>query len=210
MNKRLFLIALSAILIALLCTPVAAETDNKGVIIYYTPYKTTRENYTQCAITDTYVYFTFGYDSIIDAYDHNGEFQFTLLFPDRNNGQLISKCEGDKLLVLTKSREYYYELDGDRVLTLIIAPNEATVDKFDNEITAWASKKQIYTRNENGQWEVYMQTPKSMKKYIDLIAVAPEYHGYLVWGQIICFLILFFFIWYNLIRKRKKAKPELP
>lgn len=209
LSWRFIRITLSAILIVLLCIPVAAETDNKGVIIHYTPYKTKRENYTQCAITDSYVYFTFGHESIIEVYDHNGEFQYCLVFPDRQNGQLLSICEGNRLLVLTKLRDYYYELEDDQVLTLINDPDDATVDKFDSKTTAWANKNYVYTQNENGQWEEFMPTPELVKKHIDLITVAPEYQAYLAWAKVICFLILFSFVWYLSIRKRKQSNPTV-
>ena len=176
-----------------------------GVIISYTPDAETNRTYTQCDATDSLVYFTFGYDDIIDVYNYNGDFQFCLIFTSkRANGRLVAKCEGNKLLVITKNDEYY-EFEGDSLINQISNYHGERQESFMDEIRFWADRKCIYTRDENGNWEVFLPTPDLAQKHIPLIPVSPENQIILNWIKIICFIILFVFVGYFIIVKRTKG-----
>lgn len=184
-NARLTFCVLFVILFACSFTlNVSASTNHTeenqvfdGVAVDYSPDTTTSRKYTQCDATDSLVFFTFGYDDIIDAYDYNGNFQFSLSFlnPEHEKGILISKCEEDRLVVITKN-DVLYEINADKVLSYTSDFDKGIKDSFD-EVHYWANKKNIYFRNSEGDWEILMKTPSLAQKHIYAISVAPEYHN---------------------------------
>ena len=58
--------------------------------------------YSRCDATNDLIFFAYG-SSFVDAYDTEGEFQFTLYFKDKQNGGFVIRCEDQKLYVSTKS-----------------------------------------------------------------------------------------------------------
>lgn len=115
-----------------------------------------------------------------------------------------AKCEGNKLLVITKNDEYY-EFEGDSLINQIINYRGERQESFLNEIRFWADRKCIYTRDKNGNWEVFLPTPDLAQKHIPLIPVSPENQIILNWIRIICFIILFVFVGYIIIVKRTRS-----
>ena len=174
-----------------------------GVIVSYTPDAKSDRTYTQCDATDSLLFFTFGYDDIIDVYSYNGDFQFSLVFTSKqDNGLLVTKCEGNKLLVITKDDEYY-EFEADALINHVIHYSGERKETFLDEIRFWADRNSIYARGNNGNWEIFLPTPDLVQKHIPLISVSPENQAILKWIKIVCFVILIVFVWYIIKLKRK-------
>lgn len=64
-------------------------------------------NYSQIDATDQLIYFAYSRSSCVDAYNHQGEFQYAFLFPVRQNGSVQIKCVDQYLYVSDKYNNVY-------------------------------------------------------------------------------------------------------
>ena len=61
-------------------------------------------SYSGCDATNDLIFFAYSeHASFVDAYDHSGNFQFTLFFEDKQNGVLDIRCTQQLLYVSTKA-----------------------------------------------------------------------------------------------------------
>ena len=73
-----------------------------------------RVPYDECDSTDAYVFYLYGNTGcMVDAYNLDGEFQFTLFFTDSQNGVMHIRCENNLLYVSTK-KDSVFIFDGDQ------------------------------------------------------------------------------------------------
>lgn len=79
--------------------------NNTWAICYQQGVRTS--DYIQCDATSEYLYFTYMEHNCVDVYDMNGEFLYSFLFPDRQNGVIYIRCEDDHVYISTKSKILY-------------------------------------------------------------------------------------------------------
>lgn len=64
-------------------------------------------NFYHCCGTDDLVYFSYFSENCVDAYDYNGEFQYTIQFQNMTNGGVLMECRDDLLVVRVQDGTTY-------------------------------------------------------------------------------------------------------
>lgn len=109
--------------------------------------------YSYHAISNAYVFFSYGEGSLVDAYDHNGIYQYTIIVPDSQNGSVSIRCDGDLLYVSSKQDLTYIFNGKEQIDCLTYEESElAGYDWrwFDNQPGLEKDKDYIYLKDENG------------------------------------------------------------
>ena len=113
----------------------ASSIPDSYTIGYQQGDRTTR--YTDSDCTDEYLYFAYGgqWSSLVDVYDHSGNFLYTLFFTDRDNGRLQIGCLDGFLCVMVKSGTVFV-FDGEKEVNRFTHDQAAT----QGLTAAWFSK----------------------------------------------------------------------
>jgi len=123
--------------------------------------------FSDCDATYDLIFFAYtDHSSFVDAYDHNGNFQFALFFEDKQNGVLDIRCTEDLLYVSTKSQSVFV-FDRDKEV-LKMTYDEARQNGFTD---AWFSevnpnfrldKEQAYIVDGQGKQVTFFQLAKTV------------------------------------------------
>ena len=109
--------------------------------------------YSYHAINNTYVFFSYSKGSLVDAYDHKGIYQFTIILPDSQNGVVSIRCDGNLLYVSSK-QDVVYVFEGKEQVDYFTDDEAELVGYdwrwFDNQPGLEKDKDYIYLRDENG------------------------------------------------------------
>lgn len=82
-----------------------AKENNTWVVCYRQGKRTTR--FFQYDATSEYMYFSYSKECCVDVYDLHGNFLYSFLFPDRQNGGVCVRCEEDQVYISTKDNIIY-------------------------------------------------------------------------------------------------------
>lgn len=133
--------------------------------------------YFSCAVTDVYVFFGYGDNGIIDAYDHKGNFTFSLRYTGSTKNRYMSIRAKENLLYVSSHSGTLYVFNGQQ-LEKTMSYDEAEQNGYDiswfNEGIARADKEYVYYLDEQGEWVQLMETPKEVSNRMPTIEISKE------------------------------------
>ena len=120
--------------------------------------------------TDNFIFFSYSEYSCVDVYNMDGIFQFTLIFPNKQNGGVNVRCIGNNVYISTKDSEVYV-FDGTQEIAHL-SRDEAVSNGYDS---SWFRNKDgcmavdsewISIFDTNGTIIIRIQTPTIIKQTI--------------------------------------------
>lgn len=82
-----------------------ANENNTWVVCYQQGKRTS--SFFQYDATTECIYFSYSKHSCVDVYDMNGSFLYSFIFPDKQNGGICVRCEGNQVYISTKDNDLY-------------------------------------------------------------------------------------------------------
>lgn len=163
-----------------------------------------RSVYSKCDATNDLIFFAYG-SSFVDAYDTEGEFQFTLYFKDKQNGGFHIRCEDQKLYVSTKGHTVFI-FDRDREVSRMNL-EEARENGFSY---VWFDEKKPNFRIDNDF--AYMVDPQTNEETVfqlsQTIKSKVENHKIGLVIMVCAVIVLMCRIAYDSNRRIKNAAPR--
>lgn len=122
--------------------------------------------YSYHAIGNEYVFFSYSVGSFVDAYDHNGIYQFTIIVPDSQNGTVSIRCDGD-LLYISSKQDLIYIFDGTEQVDCLTDEESELAGYdwrwFNDQPGLEKDKNYIYLKDENGNIVLQATIPNAVK-----------------------------------------------
>lgn len=163
-----------------------------------------QSTYSECDATNDLIFFAYG-SSFVDAYDHEGEFQFTLYFEDKQNSVFEIRCEEQKLYVSTKGHTVFVfdrDQEVDRMNLEEARENGFSYPWFDEEKTNFRiDKDYAYVIDPKTNEETVFQLPQAIKSKVNNHKI-----GMVIMACAV--IVLICRIAYDSIRKSKNAAPR--
>lgn len=133
--------------------------------------------YNQCACSQNYIYFSYTKDSCVDAYNYQGEYQFTILLPDYPNGGVGVCCFDDKLYIQEKNGDVrvFDKQSEVEFMTRIEAKEKGFGSNWfreqDKAKRMQVTKESIYIFDASNAIDTQIPTPQIVAEYIPNTAV---------------------------------------
>ena len=170
-------------------------------------------NFSECDATDDYIFFAYDEGNLVDAYDYDGNFQFTLFFEDYSNGGFRIECHNNQLYVKTKKHAVFV-FDGSSLVQEMYYSSAADLGFnatwFLNRGNIQVSKTTVYRVNDHGEKTAIAITPQVIADNLPLILISVEATRVINIVGAIATVLLVVVIWViAIIRilKTIKAKP---
>ena len=163
-----------------------------------------QSRYSKCDATNDLIFFAYD-SSFVDAYDTEGEFQFTLYFENKQNGGFAIRCEDQKLYDSTKSH------------TVFVFDSDQEVSRMNLEETRQNGLSWVWFDEEKPNFRIdndyaYVTDPQTNEETVfqlsQMIKDQREKHKI---GRVImvcAVIVLMCRIAYDSIRKSKNAPPR--
>lgn len=158
--------------------------------------------YSSCDATNDLIFFAYtDHTSFVDAYDHSGNFQFTLYFEDKQNGVLEIRCTEQILYVSTKAGSVFV-FDRDQEVRRM-THNEAKQGGFSY---FWFEEKNPNFRIDNNQAYV-VDAQGNPQAVFQLAQTVKLKANFLNNGKVIMLGALFVII-YSIVKGRRRVKKK--
>ena len=163
-----------------------------------------QSRYSECDATNDLIFFAYD-SSFVDAYDTEGEFQFTLYFENKQNGGFAIRCEDQKLYVSTKSH------------TVFVFDRDQEVSRMNLEETRQNGFSWVWFDEEKPNFRIdndyaYVTDPQTNEETVFQLSqsIKNEVNNHKI-GKVImvcAVIVLMCRIAYDSIRKSKNAPPR--
>ena len=189
---------------------VDADDNPDQQTVYYQDYyitgnRSTRRGFDEADGTDDYFYLLIG--NKVDAYDHQGNYDHTLVFTvQRQNGGTSMVCSSDTLYVSTKDNTVH-AFRGTEYLGTVTREELNDLPAFlETEGRIYVAKNGIYKACANGGAEYLCPLPDTLARAMPRIPLGAGFTRNIS----LVVAILFFVVWFGMIflAIRKERKPR--
>lgn len=121
------------------------------------------EGFWKCEATDTLVYFCYFDQCVIDAYDYQGKYQFTITLPDSQNGGTSIHCTADLLYAEAKNNTVYV-FDGTELVQTMThdQAEQLGCDFLNLDSNLYVSADTVYKIDEAGSRTALFSVPEAV------------------------------------------------
>lgn len=159
---------------------------------YITGYRGTRRGFDEVDGTNEYFYVLVG--NKVDAYDHQGNYDHTLVFTvQRENGGTSIVCSSDTLYVSTKDNTIHAFRGKEYLGTVTREEIEHLPAFYITEGRVFAAKDGVYKAADDGTAEYICPLPETLEKAMPVIPVTAQMERNL--GLV--FIAVFFVFWFG-------------
>jgi len=200
--KRTILIAVPILVFCLLYIflfeyrTVEADDNPDQPTIYYEDYyitgaRGTRRGFDEVDGTDVYFYVLVG--NKVDAYDHEGNYDHTLVFTvHRQNGGTSIVCSSDTLYVSTKDNTIHTFRGKEYLGTVTREEIEHLPAFYITEGRVFAGKDGVYKAADDGMVEYICPLPETLAKAMPVIPVTAQMERNI--GMVVVIVFMIFWI----------------
>jgi hypothetical protein len=147
-----------------------ANEKNTWVICYQQGIRTS--NFYQYDATDSCLYFSYFKPGCVDVYDTQGVFLYSIIFPERQNGGVLIRCENNLTYIRTKDNILYVFSGTEEVQHMYYdTAKEKGYDSFwfrDNTPHVTVDSKWICWLDETGSVNKQIPTPSVIRETVPL------------------------------------------
>lgn len=159
---------------------------------YITGYRGTRRGFDEVDGTNEYFYVLVG--NKVDAYDHQGNYDHTLVFTvQRENGGTSIVCSSDTLYVSTKDNTIHAFRGKEYLGTVTREEIEHLPAFYITEGRVFVAKDGVYKAADDGTAEYICPLPETLEKAMPVIPVTAQMERNL--GLV--FIAVFFVFWFG-------------
>ena len=159
---------------------------------YITGYRGTRRGFDEVDGTNEYFYVLVG--NKVDAYDHQGNYDHTLVFTvQRENGGTSIVCSSDTLYISTKDNTIHAFRGKEYLGTVTREEIEHLPAFYITEGRVFAAKDGVYKAADDGTAEYICPLPETLEKAMPVIPVTAQMERNL--GLV--FIAVFFVFWFG-------------
>lgn len=175
---------------------VAADDNPNQQTIYYsdyyiTGYRGARRGFDEVDGTDQYFYVLIG--NTVDAYDHQGNYDYSLVFTAKaQNGGTSMVCSEDTLYVSTKDNKIHAFRGKEYFGTVTREELDHLPAFYITEGRVYAAKDGIYKAVESGAAEYIGPLPETLAKAMPIIPMTAELERNIMLVVTVAFMVFWF------------------
>lgn len=167
------------------------------------------ETFHKCDATDDMVYFSYTKGWYIDAYNNQGEYQYTIMLRTSQNGSVGIHCTEDLLYVRSKDGTVFVFDGTDMVETLTSEQaGERGCYFLDMDGRAYVSEDYIYRVNSDGEWTGVCPIPEDVAANMSFFAYGDRQTKNILRFALTILPLIIVFI-FMLPKRGKKEKQTL-
>lgn len=168
------------------------------------------EGFWKCEATDTLVYFCYFDQCVIDAYDYQGQYQFTITLPDNQNGGTSIHCTADLMYAESKNNTVYV-FDGTELVEIMTheRAQELGCDFLNLDSNMYISADTVYKLDEAGNRTALFSVPDAVAESMSFFDYGDRRQKNLLLGALSLSgfaMMAVAIIWICIIQARKKRR----
>lgn len=167
------------------------------------------DGFWKCEATDALVYFCYFDQCVIDAYDYQGQYQFTITLPDSQNGGTSIHCTGDLLYAQAKNNTVYV-FDGTELVETMThdQAEELGCDFLNLDSNLYVSADTVYKLDEAGSRTALFPVPEAVAESMSFFDYGDRRQKNLLLGALSLsgfVMMAVAVIWIGFIQKKKSG-----